>query len=339
MLSRLMGRRLLSPDSRGFPWSGVLALNYHRVGDGSTSMFDRGLWSCDVEAFADQIRFCKAHFDLITPADLPEVLGRGRGRYILITFDDGYRDNYEVAFPILQGERAPATFFVATGFIDSPRIAWWDEIAWMVRRSERRWVRVRPWLDAPVRFDADREAAVRSLLRTYKTVSVHATSAYLDDIAEATGSGRYDSQQDGHTWMTWDMLRQMRASGMIVGGHTVNHLVLARAPREVQLDEIETCAGRLAAELSEPMRYFSYPVGGSEAFNAATRECLTEVGVKYAFSYYAGYRQFQDWDDYDIRRVPVESSVAAGQFRSILVLPQLFARSRRRSIAAAGQSQ
>lgn len=322
------------------PWSGVLGLNYHRVGDGRRSMFDRGLWSCGVEAFADQVRFCKAHFDLITPADLPEVIGRGRGRYILMTFDDGYRDNYEVAFPILQRERAPATFFVATGFIDSPRIAWWDEIAWMVRTSRRRSVHLRGWIAAPVQLDADREAAVRTLLRTYKTLSAHSTAEYLDDIAEATGSGRYRSQQDGHTWMTWDMLREMRASGMIVGGHTVNHPILARAPREIQLEEIEKCSRRLATELGEPMRYFSYPVGGTGAFDATTKKCLEQVGVQYAFSYYSGYRQFHDWDDYDIRRVPIESDMAPGRFRSILLLPQLFARSRRRpSIAAAGQPQ
>src|SRR5262245_780264 len=121
ILSRLIGETgLRSLSGRVFRWSGVLALNYHRVGDGSQSMFDRGLWSATAEAFVDQIRFCKAHFDIISPADLPDVLARGRGRYILVTFDDGYRDNYEVAFPILKGEGVPATFFVASGFIDSP---------------------------------------------------------------------------------------------------------------------------------------------------------------------------------------------------------------------------
>ncbi len=270
----------------------------------------------------DQVRFCKAHFDLISPADLPEVLTRGRGRYLLIAFDDGYRDNYEVAFPILQSESVPATFFVATGFMDAPRIPWWDEIAWMVR-SKRGSAELPDWLAAPVWFDRDQEGAVRTLLRTYKTLSADATAAYLNDIAEATGSGRYDPQEGGHSWMTWDMLRKMRAGGMTIGGHTVNHPVLSLAPREVQLEEIETCGRRLAAELGEPMRYFSYPVGGSRAFDAATS--LKEAGVQYAFSYYAGYRQFDDWDDYDIRRVPVESSVTLDWFRSILVLPQLFA--------------
>jgi peptidoglycan/xylan/chitin deacetylase (PgdA/CDA1 family) len=310
---------------RAFQWSGVLALNYHRVGDGSRSMFDRGLWSCTADALVRQVRFCKAHFDVITPQQLSDVLARGEGRYLLITFDDGYRDNYELAFPILAGEGVPATFFVATGFIDSPRIPWWDEIAWMVRTSNRPSLELPGWLTAPVRLDREREIAIRTLLRAYKALAGDATVTFLNDIADATGSGRYDAPDAGHDWMTWQMLREMRAGGMTVGGHTVNHPILARASRDVQLEEIVTCSRRLATELGEPMRYFSYPVGGSRAFNAVTRECLKEAGVQYAFSYYRGYRQFDDWDDYDIRRAAIESELTFDGFRSMLACPQLFA--------------
>jgi peptidoglycan/xylan/chitin deacetylase (PgdA/CDA1 family) len=327
LLSAVVGRAgLRSLLGRIFQWSGVLVLNYHRVGDGNGTVFDRGLWSSAGDAFVDQVRFCKAHFDVIAPDDLPHVLARARGRHVLFTFDDGYRDNYEVAFPILRSERVPATFFVATGFIDSPRVPWWDEIAWMVRTSPKDAADLPRWFRAPVRFDKpDCEGAIRTLLRTYKAIRGEATGAYLDDIADTTQSGRYDQQAGADWWMTWDMLREMRAGGMTIGGHTVNHPVLSQLLREVQLEEIETCSRRLAAELGQPMRYFSYPVGGSRAFDAVTRECLKEVGVWYAFSYYAGYRRFHDWDDYDIRRVPVESCLTADWFRSIVVLPQLFA--------------
>lgn len=307
-------------------WSGVLVLNYHRIGNGSQSIFDRGLWSATADAFADQVRFCKVHFDVIAPPDLPHVLDRRRGRYILFTFDDGYRDNYDVAFPILQSAGTPATFFVATGFLDCPRVPWWDEIAWMVRTSKRAAAPLPGWLPAPVRFDdSDREGAVRTLLRGYKNLPAGLTEAYLNDVADATGSGRYAADAGKHLWMTWDMLREMQTRGMTIGGHTVNHPVLTRAPREIQRREIGECGRRLAAELGEPMRFFSYPVGGSEAFDAVTRQCLRDLGVQYAFSYYAGYRRFSDWDDYDIRRVPVEADLSADWFRSTLALPQLFA--------------
>ena len=176
---------------RAFGWSGVLVLTYHRIGNGRTSPFDRGLWSADVDAFGDQIRFCKSHLEVITPKDLPQVISGRKGRYALISFDDGYRDNYQFAFPILKAESVPATFFVASGFLDAPRLAWWDEIAWMVRTSRRQSVLLRGWLAAPVQLDEpDREQAVRVFLRACKAAPADATSDYLDAVAEATGSGR-----------------------------------------------------------------------------------------------------------------------------------------------------
>jgi len=307
-------------------WSGVLVLNYHRIGTGSESLFDRGLWSADTAAFTDQIRFCKSQLDLISPDDLPRVLAQGSGRYALITFDDGYRDNYEIAFPILKAERAPATFFIATGFVDSPRASWWDEIAWMVRTSKLDRIELSGWVSAPITFDEpDREKAVRTLLRAYKVMPEEITGRYLDAIAEATGSGRYGGDVGSGFWMNWDMLREMKSSGMTVAGHSVTHPILARAPRERQRDEIFGCATRLAEELGEPMSYFSYPVGGPNSFNSLTQDCLRDAGVRYAFSYYGGFRRFGDWNNYDIRRVAVETYLTADWFRSIVTLPQFLA--------------
>lgn len=311
--------------ARAVPWSGVLALTYHRIGDGGSSLFDRGLWSADAEAFTEQIRFCKSHVDMIGPGDLPDIVARGTGRYALITFDDGYRDNYEVAFPILKAEGVAATFFIATGFVDTPRLPWWDEIAWMVRTSQRRSIDMRGWLDAPVPLDEpDREGAVRTLLRGFKAAPADAADRYLAAVADATGSGRcgVDARD---LWMTWEMVREMRAAGMTIGGHTSAHIVLARASADRQREEILACGRRLSDETGDPMYYFSYPVGGRQSFTPATRECLREVGVRYAFSYYGGFRRFDRWDDYDVQRVPIETDVTPSRFRSLVQLPQVFA--------------
>lgn len=110
-------------------WSGVVVLTNHRVGQDPGSLFDQGLWSARAEDFSQQVRLCKTHLDLITPDDLPTALAGGRGRFGIITFDDGYLDNYQTAWPVLRAEKALATFFVSTGFIDNPRLPWWDEIA------------------------------------------------------------------------------------------------------------------------------------------------------------------------------------------------------------------
>ncbi len=313
-------------------WSGVMGLNYHRIGDGTASVFDRGLWSATAEAFDAQIKYLKPRCDIISPADLGEVLGRkrGRGRYVLLTFDDGYLDNYEIAFPVLKGHQVSATFFVSTGFLDSGRLPWWDEIAWMVRTSVKTRVLAEPWLREPVVLDdPDRERAVRTLLRAYKAMPAESNQAYLEALAEATGTGRYRwSSELERISMTWDKVREMRDAGMTIGGHTVHHPILARMSREAQWQEIWGCAQRLQAELGEPMLAFSYPVGGLSAFNGDTRDCLDKAGVRYAFSYYGGYRTLDDWDDYDIRRIAIESDISADWFEAIFSLPQCFGRAR-----------
>lgn len=317
------GRALLGKVLR---WSGLLCLNYHRIGDGRRSPFDRGLWSSDEATFDSHLRFLKATLDLIAPDDLPIVVARSTGRYAMITFDDGYVDNYHAAFPILKHHHAPATFFVCTGFIDKPRVPWWDEIAWMVRAGKGGAVALRGWRPTPVVFDEpEREQAIRAVLRVYKTLPPERTEAFLDHVAAETGSGRF-SGGGSDLWMTWDMLREMQAAGMSIGGHTVNHPVLATMRADEQGNEIDGCAQRLQEELGIPMRFFSFPVGGRRAFDATTQALLRHVGVQFAFSYYGGFRRFDQWDDLDIRRVPVESDTSRARFRAIVAAPSIFAR-------------
>jgi peptidoglycan/xylan/chitin deacetylase (PgdA/CDA1 family) len=328
MIARFVGQTGIGYCLRKVaPWSGLLCLNYHRVGDGSASLFDRDLWSATSDDFEAQVKFLKANFDVIRLDALPEVLARGKGRHVLITFDDGYQDNYEFAFPILRAHGLSATFFLSTGFLDRPRLSWWDEIAWMVRSSSRDSVNGAPWFSSPVTFDEPhRKVAIRTLLRVYKTIPTESTDAYLDFLGTATGSGRWTSADSSGIWMSWDMVREMRAAGMCIGGHTVNHPILARMPREQQWKEIDECGQRLAEELGEPMRSFSYPVGNTSTFNADTRLCLSRAGVRFAFSYYGGFRQFDQWDDYDIRRIAVESYMSRDLFCATVSFPQLFAR-------------
>jgi peptidoglycan/xylan/chitin deacetylase (PgdA/CDA1 family) len=287
------------------------------------------VWSADGDVFDGHVRCLKSHFDVVTPPDLPDILRRGKGRYVLLTFDDGYLDNYRVAFPILKTHGVLATFFVATGFLDDPHLAWWDEIAWMVRTSRKHRIEANPWLSTQVVFDEpDREVAIRVLLSAYKLMPTNSNEAYLEFLAEATGSGRYTCPDVGGTWVTWALLREMRAAGMVVGGHTVNHPILARLSPERQWEEISGCGQRLAEELGEPMRYFAYPVGSRQTFDGHTRACLKRAGVQYGFSYYGGMRRFDDWDDCDVRRIPVDSGVDLDGLRAILALPRLYGRAR-----------
>lgn len=302
----------------------VVVLNYHRIGDGSRSEYDRELWSATEEVFDEQVAFLARHCDVIGPGDIEAALGSRRGRHVLITFDDGYLDNYELAFPVLRRHGVPAVFFVATGFIDRPSLPWWDAIACRVRRTHAARLDLRPWIAEPlVLSDDSRAQPVKRILTAYKSLPEDEARRLLARLAEETAVD-VPERVDGH-WMDWDMLREMSRAGMTIGGHTVNHPVLARLAPGRQAEEIEGCAARIAGEIGRPMEYFAYPVGSRDAFDDATEECLGRLGVRYAFSYYGGIVSPSS-RRYDMQRVAVESDVHRNLFRSMLQVPRVFCR-------------
>ena len=317
LLERL---RFLAPRR----WHGLVAFNYHRIGDPAGSPFDHALWSASAEELDRQVSFLRREFDVVHPKDLPDLQRRGRGRHALITFDDGYRDNYEVAFPVFRRHGVPAVFFVTTGFLDGGRrAAWWDEIAWMARTSPREELAPSPGWGAAIALGGDRVQAIRWLLRAYKALPSERGEAFLGELGDAAGTGRCPPEAAAETWMTWDMAREMRDGGMAIGGHTVSHPKLSRMSPGDQETEIAGCARRIREEMGEPMSWFAYPVGGLDAFDLHTRRHLTAAGVELAFSYYGGHRRYDDWDPLDVRRIPVELDVTGDTFRSMARWPAL----------------
>jgi hypothetical protein len=169
----------------------------------------------------------------------------------------------------------------------------------------------------------DREVAVSALSNRYKALPGEKAREFMDVLAEATGSGRHLIDSDD-PWMTWDDIRELHAAGMHIGGHTVNHQILAQLTGEEQEGEITGCKRRIEAELGEPMISLSYPDGGRDSFDGNTRRILAENDVEFGFSYYGGYRSFSDWDPYDVRRRWLSRSVTRDRFALMLTLPQVF---------------
>jgi peptidoglycan/xylan/chitin deacetylase (PgdA/CDA1 family) len=306
--------------------SGLLVLNYHRIGDGRDSVYDRALWSATQDELDEQLRFLRRSFTIVSPGARMFEQARDHRRSIAITFDDGYRDNYELAFPVLREHGVGACFFLATGFLDRPRLAWWDEIAWIVRTSSRRELPSDGWLPEPLRLgEDDRERQVRALLAAHKALPVDRADEFVDWLGAAAGTGRAGAGLGEETWMTWDMAREMQAGGMVFGAHTVTHPVLSRCSPARQTAEIHGSLDRVREELAAPVSLFSYPDGQRDSFDGVTRACLRARDVELAFSFYGG-RQPKPPDPLDVRRIGVGHEAGRALFRARTTLPRLFAR-------------
>ena len=303
------------------PWNGVLIWNYHRIGDAAGSLFDPHLFSATAEGFDRQVTFLKQNFDVIGLNDLDQALAQPRGQFVMLTFDDGYRDNFELAYPILKSHGVPATFFIATGFLDRPHMPVWDELAWMLRTTSVKSLAANEWLPTSVCL-ADQP--FRRLLAVYKSLGTELTEMYLDFLADALGTGRCPESLACDQWMTWDMLREMQAGGMTFGGHTVNHPILSNATADQQDWEVGECRRRLIDELGRPIDAFSYPNGKRGDFNEFTRAALRSHGYRWAFSYSGGHCHPGHPDHFDLPRTAVETDIDLSLFRAKATLPQLF---------------
>jgi peptidoglycan/xylan/chitin deacetylase (PgdA/CDA1 family) len=288
----------------------LLVLNYHRIGSGAGNRFDDGAYSATAEDFRDQVRYVRTHFDMLGQDGLLEAASRGfaLGRAsAIITLDDGYRDSFEVAFPILRDLGVPAFFFIPTGYIDRPRLPWWDRIAFILKHTRVE----RLCLDLPRRFEIDlrrteRARAIMEVLLSYREAGDFEERAFFDHL-ESRAELADDSEALGRElFVTWDEIRRMRASGMAIGSHTHTHRILGRIPASDQREELVTSKARLEEELDEPVTTIAYPVGSRQAFNERTMSLAREAGYEVGFSYYGGINRPGRTDPFDVQRIPVE---------------------------------
>lgn len=304
-------------------WSGLLVLNYHRIGLPDADN-DPGLYSASQEEFDRQLAHLKRHFEVIGRDDVDSALA-SRGRQILVTFDDGYRDNYLAAFPVLKRHNLTATFFLATGFLDRPTVPWWDEIHTLLARSPGGKIPDLDGTDYKFRPEKDdRLAVARRVIRHFKTIPTTATGEYLDKLAHGLGVPRVSHREADGLWMTWDMVREMKEAGMGFGGHSVSHPVLAMCTVERQKWEIEQCRDRITREMGEAPTLFSYPVGGPNRFTAETTELVRDAGFRFAFTFSRGWVNNESSNPLRLSRAAVESEVGFGLFSAMTYLPNVF---------------
>jgi len=306
----------------------VVVLAYHRIGDGSGATVDQALWSATAEQLDRQLRLVSRSFEIVGPDQLIHGASRAPGRRVMITFDDGYRDLHDLAFPVLAANGVAATLFICTGFIDGLETAWWDEIAWMIRSSEGSRLAAGPWSPASLTLRGNGVAAtIERVNQAYRTQAADSGDRFLTQLGEATGSGRRPVADGRADWLTWDQARAMQAAGHEIGAHTVSHPVLARCSPERQRREITGSVERIAQQLGRRPRCFCYPVGLPDTFSAATQQCLREAAIDLAFTDYGGYLRRGHVRRYDVRRTNVGHALSDEGFAAMLTVPQVFARS------------
>ena len=187
-----------------------------------------------------------------------------------ITFDDGYRDVYEQAFPLLTRKGIPATVFVVTEFVGTNRALLHDRLYLLCRRAFDAWSSVPRELaglarsrDISLPKHALMKAAaggpvamLRGLITTLSTADVRRLGVALENAI-----GLACPSPTGLRSLTWDMVAEMSRAGITIGSHTKSHPLLTNEASGRVLDEISGSRQQLEERLGYPVRCFAYPDG------------------------------------------------------------------------------
>jgi peptidoglycan/xylan/chitin deacetylase (PgdA/CDA1 family) len=256
-------------------------LYYHRVNNDNDPFFP----AISTALFEAEMKFLHRHYRVVSLTELLQRLaGQATEPVLAITFDDGYRDNYQHAFPILQRYGLPAAIFLTTGSMDTGEPLWFEQLALALKKTSREFVDLettqtgRIWLRTP---DERLEANARifsALRRLPDSDRRQLLATVLGRLALA------DSGERLRKMLSWDEVRLMSAHGIEFGGHTVNHPFLSRLTGDGFRWEVSECKRRIEDEIQFPVDYFAYPNGKEEDIGLANKTLIREAGYRAALT-------------------------------------------------------
>ena len=264
-----------------------IVLNYHRLCE-TDDPFSPAL---PVDIFRKQVEWLSDNFRILPMSELADRVSKGKpvDGTAAITFDDGYSDNYELAFPILKSLQLQATFFITTNFIDG-QLPWFERVQYAIRKTRKAFGHLKlngKFYDIPLRNVSERLQAISFIKSKLKENQPSTMESYVEEIEEQLRVHLTQSLEV--RFMNWENVREMASSGMEIGSHTISHPILSFLPDSQARTEIAGSKALLEEELRQPVRSFCYPNGKSGDFSEITKKLLKEAGYTSAVTTEADY--------------------------------------------------
>lgn len=256
--------------------------------------------------FDEQLRYLKKHFNVIPLSQLRESKEKGIDlpkKSLVLTVDDGYRDFYDVAYPLLRKYELPATLFVTTGFINKELWLWPDKITWLldVIKSIDETVALGNQVLAPQQInDATRPAVWGAIVAYLLSIGDEEKHIWIEQFAAATKQELPLDAPLGFEACSWGELKEMQSNGVELGGHTHTHPSLGQVTDKQLSDEIETCARLMKQNLGKVRRDFCFPNGQPGDYNDKVKRTTKQYG--FCSSVTAFYDAKGTQDLYEMRR-------------------------------------
>ena len=290
----------------------LLILTYHRIGR-DDDFVSRGMGGpgVSVEDFAAQMRFLSRHSRLVTLAEALRRMTDSTGpdeSLRVITFDDGYRDNYTRAWPILQQYNIPVTIFLVAGHVGSQRLIWQHRLYYIKD------IKGEAWLLAFLRGHGLcrwQENDFSNVLKWFKAQGdLKSRDALLDRMwAQAGLDSKREEELARKLYLQWPEVLEMSKAGVEFGSHSISHPCLSSLHGEALRYEVAGSKEILERRLGKRIDCFCYPYGDEKAVNEEVVEQVRGAQYKGAPTTVWGVNAGgASWDSFRLRRKAVSYS-------------------------------
>jgi peptidoglycan/xylan/chitin deacetylase (PgdA/CDA1 family) len=280
--------------------SGLAVITYHGVVPRGYQRIDSGLDGglVETEMFRRQLRLLKSNYNVISPDEMLSWCRREcelPPRAVLLTCDDGLRNNLTEMLPVLRQEELRCLFFITGASAgDTSRMLWYEELLLLLLQVPSGAFRV-----STDNFEFAAELGSReprrrlwwNLVKDLSRLDFHSRQLFLDRAyahVEPETSVEFREKVYPHAlnWlglMTRTEVRQMAAAGMTIGAHTCSHSVMAQQPPELARQEIKESRERLESVLNRKIWAFAYPFGQTDTVSPEVVSMAQEAGFAVAF--------------------------------------------------------
>jgi peptidoglycan/xylan/chitin deacetylase (PgdA/CDA1 family) len=268
----------------------IAGLCYHGVvqGDRSSSRILFGN-TVSVPEFEGQLDYLLKWFTPISAADLADALD-GKKKLpknpVIVTFDDGYRNNYTLAAPVLRKKGVPAIFHLSTNYIGGETILWPDEV--LLRIVD--WPE--PTLETPfgsVQLPATTGCASRipfasGISQKCKRISAESRDEFITALRQKTPPVPSHYDAEAHEFLNWDEARKMVELGFELGSHTVSHPILANLNATTLAEELVQSRAAIERMTGTKCTVIAYPNGSTADYSELVTSETEKAGYRIAFA-------------------------------------------------------
>lgn len=310
----------------------VSILTFHRVAELPPDYpFDEGVVDATPAGFDEHLGWLAKHCNVIGLDVLRDAMTGGEPlppNAVMLTFDDGYADNHAVALPILKKHALPATFFIATGFIEHRRLFWWDRVSYALGHARVDELRLSYPVALRFRLPEDASDVFTALALLIKELHGLDLARFLDHLDEAVGIGSDRERERAladELLMSWEQIRELHEAGMAVQSHTRWHRTIHTLDTSLLADELEGSRRDLETKLGAEIYALAYPVGKDVSKLDSVTEAIAAAGYELAFTNDTGQASLKRHRPLYVPRIAMELADPDWHLRALISLPGLSA--------------